>query len=190
MRIKLTRGQLAWACLGGAMTAICIIPRVAAQVLPVMQGELRPSRSTPRIEYHAPMTPEEAATWKKLSQPIPMKIGREIRLSEFLNKIKMALIDGDRSNDIQFYVEPLQISEPGPEPTIAMNLDRVKAGTALELGLKQQDLRFYVNTDGIVMITSSFSTGELEDRRREILDQLKALQTELRELRAMIEAGK
>jgi hypothetical protein len=201
MSNPLRNSKVAWACAGAIAATAWIVPSLSAQFRsPLVQGigPREPAAAEgveppPRIYYKAPISGEAAETWIKLGRKVPMRFPNETPLEEFIKRVKELTADKESPEGVMIYVDPVGLAEA--EKTMAspitLDLANVKLETALRLALAQLDLRFYVASDGILMITSKDCKIEDKDAPEAlILDRIDSLRTEVRQLRSAINARK
>jgi hypothetical protein len=140
------------------------------------------------IHLSSPVTAQAAKTWLKLQEPISVSFVNETPLEDFLKFLKDATRGKDRKEPgIRFFVEPggLQEAEKTMTSPIVIDLEEVPLSTVLELTLHQLGLRYYVQKDGIVMITAENTDdpGTMGDPTALLLDSLSTLQAEVAALR-------
>jgi hypothetical protein len=139
------------------------------------------------IHLSAPVTDQAAKTWLKLQEPISVSFANETPLEDFLKFLKDATRGKDKEPGIRFFVEPggLQEAEKTMTSPIVIDLEEVPLAMVLELTLHQLNLRYYVQKDGIVMVTSESTDdpGTMGDPTALILDSLSTLQAEVAALR-------
>ena len=143
-----------------------------------------PREPAPRIYFSAPVNSEVATTWDKLQQKVPMHFVAETALSDVLKAIKSAT-SGEDDPGLQFYVDPVGLQEVDKTMTspVSIDLEGVPLTTTLELVLKQLNLGYHVQKDGLVVITSLESVDHNVDPTLLILDELRALRQEVQQLR-------
>ena len=135
-----------------------------------------------------PMTVAEAKTRLKLHEKIPMNFPVATPLQDVLSTIERSTVDkADFPEGLSIYVDPqgLQDADKTTASTVIINLKNLPLGTTLELLLKQLGLTYWVNKDGLLIITADgddLVTPSTLDR--EILSNLSSLRAEVRALRA------
>ncbi len=98
---------------------------------------------------------------------------------------------GDFPDGIPIYVNPqgLNDADKTMASTVAISIKGMPLATTLTLLLQQLGLVYWVNTDGLLIITSNVSDDPTPDNLDgEILTELESLRTEVRALRAEIRA--
>jgi hypothetical protein len=149
------------------------------------QREEEPEPTPKVVHVSTPVTPEAARTWIALGKPIAMPFPDETPLEDVLKYIKAAT-SGPNEKGIKIYVVPigLQEAEKTMQSTIVLDLDGVPLSTSLRLLLKQINLRYFVDKDGILVITAESDEPEtVSDPFSLMLNQLSALRSELAALR-------
>jgi hypothetical protein len=107
-----------------------------------------------------PLSAAAAQTWLKLQQPVPMPFGNETPLEDVVKYIKQVTSKPDKEpkdSGIEIYVDPVGLQEAEKTMTspVLIDLAGLPLATSLELLLKQLGLRFYVQKDGLLAITSA-----------------------------------
>ena len=147
----------------------------------------------PPIYLPAPsMTLAETKTRLKLHSKIPMNFPTDTPLEDVIRYIEQATIDKtDFPEGISIYLDPqgLQDADKTPASTVTLNLKSFPLETTLELMLKQLSLTYWINKDGLLIITHDsdelVTPGKLQD---EIITSLSSLRMEVQGLRAEIKA--
>lgn len=134
-----------------------------------------------------PMTVEVAKTWLKLQEKVAMRFPNETPLED-LKKYVEATTAGkdDPESGLELYFDPqgLQSQDKTMASTFAIDLKSVPLATSLKLALAQLGLIYFVQKDGIVVVTSPESSLALQmldtpiDQLRREIDELR------REIRA------
>jgi hypothetical protein len=140
-----------------------------------------------------PMTVAETKTRLKLHEKIPMHFAGDTTLEEVKKYIEQSTIDKtDFPEGISIYVDPqgLQDADKTMASTIIIDLKNLPLETTLTLLLKQLGLTYWVNKDGLLIITSSVSEDLIltpAALNEEILANLSALRSEIRSLRSEVQ---
>ncbi len=144
----------------------------------VVQDECGVIRS--KIYLSHPPTQKAAETWARLGEEVSFNFPNDTPLEDMLKYVKKATA-GDDGKGIRIYVEPsgLQEAEKTMSTPVVIDLDEIPLKTALELALKQLGLKFYVQDDGIVIITSEDDEGAFQDPRQALLQEVSDLRREL-----------
>jgi hypothetical protein len=140
------------------------------------------------VHVSMPTTVAAAKVWVKLGQPIPIQFPDETPLEDVLKYIKAATQGAD-NNGIPIYVDPagLQEAEKTMQSPVTLDLDGLPLATTLSLLLKQIGLTYYVQKDGLLVITSeSGQSTVLSDPLPTLLDHLVKLRSEVAALRAEV----
>jgi hypothetical protein len=135
------------------------------------------------VHVVAPITSRAAKTWEKLHTIVDLKFPKEVSLDDFLAAVRKAT-KGPNDKGVQIYVGLAEW--PEGEKTLAgvrVDLEDVPVSTVLALVLKQLSLKFYVQQDGIVMITSESDEDSVADPSAKLLDEVSTLRVELATLR-------
>jgi hypothetical protein len=137
-----------------------------------------------------PMTVAETKTRLKLHDKIPMRFPTDTPLADVVKYIEDSTVDkADFPEGLSIYVDPLglQDADKTMADTITINLKNLPLETTLDLVLKQLDLTYWVNKDGLLIITAA--SDELvtpSTLDREILSTLSSLRSEVHALRAEV----
>lgn len=149
-----------------------------------------PEEPPKKVYLAQAINPKVAETWEKLGAPIAMKFPRETPLEDVLTYIKSATKEEDEKDEpgLMIYVDPIGLQEAEKTLTspIQLELEGVPLSTSLGLLLKQLGMKFYVQKDGIVMITSESSDDAPVSPDAEILEQITWIRAELTDLHAAI----
>jgi hypothetical protein len=156
-------------------------------------GEAAKDRESPEavrtVHVFTPMTPRAAKTWLRLQEPITVSFPDESPFEDFLKSFKEATRDREKKEPgIAIYVDPVGMNEAEKTMTspIVLDLVDIPAATALELVLRQLGLKYSVQKDGLVVITSVDHEGDVEpinDPAPAMLEELSALRAEVAALR-------
>ncbi len=144
----------------------------------------------------APPTLLAARTWAALLKPLDRTFPPETALEDILTWIRNATRGTDLPDGIPIYLDPpgLQEAEQTAQSPVTLDFKEIPMATALELMLRQLDLRYGVRSDGILAITyvgakdSGILTGPIATQP----DSLHALREEVASLRmglAQFQAG-
>jgi hypothetical protein len=180
-------GALTWALSPGLARSPSPSPSPSGVVQ--IGGEAGGGGQPQRIYIASPMNAEMAKTWLKLEQRVPMHFPNDTPLADVLVYVKTATSDGkDKKAGIQFYVDPmsLQEAERTNASPVTIDLEDLPLSTTLELLLKQLNLGFHVQKDGLVVIGTIEGEGSPKDPSMAVLS---ALRNELRELRSALHHG-
>lgn len=122
---------------------------------------------------------------EQLERPIPMTFETATRLGDVLEYIRKETVSDDMKNGIPIYVDDLglQEAEQTLESPIQINLEGIPLRMTLELMLRQLDLAYHVYPDGLIEITSKTREHAEADPMLLILDELRALRAEVKELK-------
>jgi|SRR5579864_4673747 len=142
------------------------------------------------VHVAMPVTAQAAKTWIKLQGSIPMQFPDETPLEDVLKYIKAAT-ESENDTGIPIYVDPrgLQEAEKTLQSPVVLDLQGVPLTTSLDLLLKQLDLSYYVQKDGILMIVAeSDESNALSNPTAAMLDHLTKLRSEVAALRSELTA--
>lgn len=142
----------------------------------------------PRLHVQAPISAAAARVWEALDQPLAMPFANETPLEEVLGYIKQSTASDERVG-IPIYVDPIGLVEA--ERTMAspvvMELEGVPLRTTLALALRQLGLAYEVHPEGLLVIVCANSEdAPLIDPSLRILDEVRQLREEIRELKATL----
>jgi hypothetical protein len=139
-----------------------------------------------------PMTVAETKTRLKLHEKIPMLFPTDTSLANVVKYLEKATTDKvDFPEGVPIYVDPqgLQDVDKTLADTITINLKNLPLETTLDLVLKQLSLTYWVNKDGLMIITAAtdelVTPGALD---HEILSTLSSLRSEVRALREEVQS--
>jgi hypothetical protein len=134
---------------------------------------------TPRIYFRAPMSAEGARTWIKLQQKVPMNFPKDTPLEDVLKYVRSATVGREKGDGpIPIYVDPigLQEAEKTMKSPVALEIEGVPLATSLRLALRPLNLMFFVQKDGLLIITCTESKDLPLDAPALVLDRLWALE--------------
>ena len=136
------------------------------------------------VHVVAPITAQAAKTWEKLHATSEIKVRREAPFEDFLDAVRKAT-KGPNDKVVPIYVEPaaLQEAEKTMSSPVTVDVEDVPVSTILALVLKQLGLKYYVQQDGIVMITAESDEDHVADPSAKLLDEVSTLRVELATLR-------
>ncbi len=141
---------------------------------------------TPHVYLNTPISPLAAKVWVKLRQPVSMPFANEAPLDDVIKYIKSSTQDAELPNGIPIYVDPagLQEAEQTLQSPITITLEGIPLATSLGLLLKQLDLSYRVQQDGLVVITyTAARDAESGDPTTLLLNEMNALRAEVQALR-------
>jgi len=132
--------------------ALAILPdSVRAQGL----GDVRQDQAeeTRIVRRRPPLTAAAARTWLMLSRPIPLPFEQGAPLEEVLKFIKHATV-GPKEAGLPIFVDPVALrkSNATMSSKVTINLEGIPLATSLGLILKQHNLRYGVQQDGLLVI--------------------------------------
>ena len=136
------------------------------------------------------MTIAESKTRMKLHDKIPMNFPNETPLEDVKKYIEQGTIDkADFPEGIAMYFDPAGLADADKTmaSTIQIDLKNMPLETTLKLLLKQLNLTYWVNKDGLLIVTAD--TDDLvtpSSLDYEILSNLSALRAEVRALRSEV----
>jgi len=133
-------------------------------------------------------SPQEARTWLKL-HTTSLVFPKETSLEDLFKTIKTAT-KGRGTDDppIPVYLDPvgLQIADKTMNSPIQWDVEGVPLATSLPLILKQVGLRFYVMSNGLLIVSAETAEDTPPDPSALILDNLAMLRDEVATLRAEV----
>jgi hypothetical protein len=141
------------------------------------------------IHLNPQVTARAAKAWDKLQSVVPLNFPHETPLEDVLKAVRTAT-KGPDGRGLQIYLDPIGLQEAEKTATspVSIDLDDVPLASSLGLALKQLGLKFYVQDDGLVVVTSDVDDDDhVTDPTAKILDELSALRREVAALRR--EAG-
>lgn len=116
-----------------------------------------------------------AETWLTLRKPISFK-AKETPLGEALRQFREATKDGRER--LPVYVDPLGLKqvEQDMKSVVDLDVDDAPAASVLDLLIKQLGLKFFVDRDGIIVITCDpYDQEPAEERDLTTLNKLLVL---------------
>jgi hypothetical protein len=141
------------------------------------------------VRLNNPLNAKAAETWARLHKTVDFPFADETPLSDVLAFIrKETRADGNK--ELPIYVDPAGLSEAERtlESAVRLDVPGITLVKALELIVKQLSLRFYVQEDGIVVITAADADLDIHgDRSARILDEITSLRVEVDRLRHTLE---
>ncbi len=104
-----------------------------------------------------------ARTWVKLGAPVAFPFENETSLAEVFKYIRQASA-GPNESGIPIYVDPVALRENDVTlaSTVTLNIEGVPLATSLGLMLKQHNLTFGVQKDGLLVIGTEASIPEAD----------------------------
>ena len=149
--------------------------------------EAEPPTSSPATTPR--MTLPEAKTRMKLYEKIPVNFPNDTPLEDLINHVRQTTVDKvDFPDGLPIYVDPvgLQDADKTLADTIRIDLKGIPLATSLKLALAQLNLAYWVNPDGLLIITASIAEDMPADVDTKILSTLSALRREVSMLRAEV----
>jgi hypothetical protein len=145
------------------------------------------------VHLYTPMTPKAAETWLRLQEPITASFPHDTPFEVFLKSVKGSTRGEDNEEPpISIYVDPIGLNEAEKTMTspITIDLEGVPAATVLELTLRQLGLKYYIQKDGILVVTAEGDEDSpaMADPSTTLLDGLSTLQAEVAALRREVAA--
>ncbi|HEU5115113.1 MAG TPA: hypothetical protein VFT74_00405 [Isosphaeraceae bacterium] len=141
------------------------------------------------VYIQSPVTEKAAQVWLKLQQPVEFPFANETPLEDLLKYVQSVTAekDGETSSDdgILVYVDPvgLQEADKTMQSPIMMNLGPVPLSYGLRLALRQLDLAFHVEPEGVLFITYKDAMDRPGDPVPLLLDEVLAARREVHQLR-------
>ncbi|WP_145274516.1 hypothetical protein [Tautonia plasticadhaerens] len=146
----------------------------------------------PRIHVAIPYSEAAVRITGLLDRPITMPFDSDTPLGDALEYIRQATAEaeGGMEQGIPIYVDEigLQDAEQSLQSPIRISLEGIPLKTTLRLMLDQLDLVYEVLPEGLLLITSKESENSAADPMLLLLDEVRALRAEVRELKGLIEA--
>ncbi len=139
----------------------------------------------PQVFIQSPVTEKSAQVWLRLQQPVSMPFANETPLEDVIKYVRSATSDEQEFPDgIPVYVDPagLQEADKTMQSPIALNLDGLPLSYTLRLILKQLDLDYHVEPEGLLYITY-IGANEPRDPMPRLLDEILAARGEIKQLR-------
>lgn len=143
-------------------------------------------RPAPRVHYAPELSAAALKTQLLLTKEIALPFANETPLEDVLMHVRDLTIDDEHPNGLSIYVDPVGLLEADrtPQSPISINLDSVPIGRGLALLLRQVDLAYFVQDDGIVVITAvDGARNERYEPMPLLLDEVRALREEVAKLR-------
>ncbi len=143
-----------------------------------------------------PMSLEATKVWLKLQEKVSMNFPNDTPLEDVKKYVEQSTREekGNFPTGIPIYVDPqgLKDSDKTMASTITMNVEGMPLALTLKLLLKQLNLAYTIQKDGLLIITSQ-DAEEVTDGSTRVLEELGALRAEVqalhREIRAVRPAG-
>ncbi len=144
------------------------------------------NEASPAIKLAAkPMTVAETKVWLKLQEKVTFDFPKDATLDEVIKHVQKSTVDKtDFPDGIPIYVDPqgLQDADKTMASTVQICLKGIPLTTTLKLTLRQLGLGYWVNHDGLLIITYIEADEMPVDPSPLILEELAALRREVREL--------
>lgn len=140
----------------------------------------------PQTYVPAPMTEKAAKIWLKLQQPIAMNFKEETPFEDVIAYLKSATADEkDFPKGIPIYIDPpgIQEAEKTMQSPISIDLEGVPLAYSLRLALRQLDLSYRIEPEGLLFITYIGGCRESSDPMSLLLDEVLEARREIQQLR-------
>jgi hypothetical protein len=140
-----------------------------------------------RVYVQRPITAKAAAVWAALGEPLAKPFPNETPLGGFLQFVKHSTEGEAYKDGIPIYVDPagLMEAEKTLDSPVSLDVAGIPLSKALTLALRQLDLAYSVDEDGLLTITYAAGLG-VEDPSLMILDELARLRQEVAALRSAV----
>ncbi len=197
MRRLLMIGLIGSAVLGICAVSIGTRPTLKAQQTPAAistnavggafgGADPRDEPSPPIKLASQPMTLAETKVRMKLQEKVTISFPVEATLNDLVKFVEEKTVDKvDFPEGVAIYVDPLglQDADKTMTSTISISLKGIPLATSLKLALRQLGLDFWVNPDGLLIITYAEAEDIPVDSGKLMLEGLIALRHEVRALR-------
>lgn len=145
-----------------------------------------PALDSARVVHVAtPLTSRMAKTWVKLQKEVTFSFPNEVPFEEFLKNVRELTRGQEDKKGISIYIDPigLQNAEKTINVPVTLDLEDVPIATGFEMVLKQLGLMFYVQKDGVVVITNEDSEAVLSDPMVKVLEELETIRNQVGEIK-------
>jgi hypothetical protein len=197
MRRLLSYGLIASAVVGLLVISIGSRPRLKAEQAPAAissnavagafgGGDPKDEPSPPVKLASNPMTIAETKVRLKLQEKVTFAFANEISLLNLVKFVEEKTVDKvDFPDGIPIYVDPqgLQDADKTMASTMSIELKGMPLATSLRLALKQLGLDFWVNPDGLLIISYMEDEDMPVDAGKLMIEELVGLRHEIRALR-------
>jgi hypothetical protein len=133
------------------------------------------------------LTEKNAGVLAALQKRVAVPFDKATPLSNFIQYIKTSTIAPERPEGVSIYVDPVGLdeAEKSDESPIRLAVSDVTLAQGLELGLSQLGMTYWVEDDGLVVISAAYSkqAEESRDSDLDILEQIQHLRDEIAALR-------
>ena len=166
---------------------------IASQVVGGAFGGSGAAEPEPAKVIHVaapPMSPQATKVWLKLQEKLTMNFPNDTPLEDVKKYIEESTKDDKAGfpTGIPIYIDPqgLQNSDKTMASTVSISLEGMPLALTLKLLLKQVNLAYYIQKDGLLVITTQ-DDDEVKDGSAHILEELGSLRTEVQALRREIQ---
>ena len=139
-------------------------------------------------------TPAELKTRLKLQEKIPINFPKNTTLEDVKKYLETATVDKtDFPDGIPIYFDPMGLMcvDKTMADTVTLQLKNIPLETTLRLMLRQLSLGYWINKDGLLIVTDDSSGDPIltqADIDHEILSNLNSLRLEVKELKDELRA--
>ncbi len=149
------------------------------------------SHAAPRVHYRERVTGPAAETHRLLNKVIEFPFQNEHPLQDFLEYLRQQTVEDAHPKGLAIYVDPISLLEVDRtlQSPITLQLDAATVGRGLELVLRQIDLIYTVEPDGLLIIDSVDEDPWTHDPLPYLLDEMRALRHEVEDLRLELRAN-
>ncbi len=171
-------------------------PLASTTVLGAFGGGPKAEVEGPKVVHVAPppMSPAATRVWAKLQEKISMNFPSDTPLEDVKKYIEQSTQDEKAGIPvgIPIYVDPqgLQDADKTMASTIVINLEGMPLHLTLDLILKQLNLGYFVNNEGLLIVTHREESDVSANPTLQILKEMEALKAEIRLLRDEIRTAK
>lgn len=169
LRAEQTQEEIVAGCLPGEFSGAAELPMRAALANP-------------------PLSVGQLKVRLKLLEKVPMQFPNDTPLDTVLKYVRETTVDkADFPDGVPIYVNPvgLQDADKTPQDTVNIDLKGMPLTTTLSLVLDQLSLTYWVNPDGLVIITGKES-DDLPGHSDPVADELAEIRQEMAKLRAEV----
>jgi hypothetical protein len=140
-----------------------------------------------KVYLKRPLTEKNAGVLTALQRRVAVPFDKETPLSNFIQYIKTSTVAPERPEGISIYVDPVGLDEveKTAESPIRLAVSDVTLAQGLKLALNQIGMTYWVEDDGLVVVSAADSkrAEESRDSDLDILEQIQHLRDEIAALR-------
>lgn len=142
----------------------------------------------PRVYFREAVTGPAAETHRLLNKSIAFPFANETPLADFLAHVRQETAEDGHPAGVPIYIDPVGLLEADrtPQSPVVLDLHSAPVGRGLGLVLDQLDLAYTVEPDGLIIICSADGKERMHDPLPYILDELRALREEVKDLKAAV----